>query len=55
MKYFGGVIVVFYAWMALTGWEPFTRAERGKVARTSSGSGTSSGARYRSGSFMGGK
>ncbi|ATB31204.1 hypothetical protein [Melittangium boletus] len=54
MKYFGGVIVVLYAWMALTGWEPFTRAEKGKAAARTGGGGGGV-ARYRSGSFMGGK
>ena len=52
MKYVGGIIVLLYAAMALWGWEPFTRAERGKVSRSATGSGSS---RYRSGSFMGGK
>ncbi|MET0405501.1 MAG: hypothetical protein ABW123_23995 [Cystobacter sp.] len=53
MKYIGGIIVGLYAVMAFSGWEPFTRAERGKVSR---GAGAAVGAaRYRSGGFMGGK
>ena len=54
MKYIGGIIVVLYAMMAFSGWEPFTRAERGTVgARGASGAAGAS--RYRSGGFMGGK
>jgi hypothetical protein len=54
MKYIGGIIVVLYGVMALAGWEPFTRAERGTVGSRGAGAavGTS---RYRSGGFMGGK
>jgi hypothetical protein len=49
MKYIGGVIVVLYALMALTGWEPFTQAERGQAGARGSG------VRYWTGGFMGGK
>ena len=53
MKYIGGIIVVLYAMMAFSGWEPFTRAERGTAgARGASVAGAT---RYRSGGFMGGK
>jgi hypothetical protein len=31
MRLFGGLVVLAYAAMALTGWEPFTTEERGKV------------------------
>jgi hypothetical protein len=32
MKYFGGLVVLAYAAVAFSGWEPFTNEERGKVA-----------------------
>jgi len=53
MKYFGGVIVLLYAVMALLGLEPFTQAERGRAVK--GGGGGLGVARYRSGGFMGGK
>jgi hypothetical protein len=31
MKYFGGLVVLLYAVMAFSGWEPFTTEERGRV------------------------
>ncbi|WP_224242299.1 hypothetical protein [Hyalangium gracile] len=31
MKFFGGLVVLAYAFMAFTGWEPFATEERGKV------------------------
>jgi hypothetical protein len=31
MKYFGGLVVLLYAAMAFSGWEPFTTEERGRV------------------------
>jgi hypothetical protein len=49
MKYFGGIIVVLYALVAFSGWEPFTRAERGQAATRGGGG------RYWTGGFMGGK
>lgn len=55
MKYVGGIIVVLYGVMAFSGWEPFTRAERGTVGARSAGGGAVGAARYRSGGFMGGK
>jgi hypothetical protein len=53
MKYLGGVIVLLYAAVALSGWEPFTRAQRGRVDLRSGGG--ASGVRYWTGGFMGGK
>lgn len=52
MKYFGGVIVLLYGLMAVLGFEPFSGAQRGKA---DGARGTVGAARYRSGSFMGGK
>lgn len=49
MKYLGGIIVVLYALAAFSGWEPFTRAERGQAGTRGSG------VRYWTGGFMGGK
>ncbi len=49
MKYFGAIIVVLYAVVASSGWEPFTREQRGLVATRGSG------VRYWTGGFMGGK
>jgi hypothetical protein len=49
MKYIGGVVVLLYAVVAFSGWEPFTREERGSASVRSGGS------VYRSGGFMGGK
>jgi hypothetical protein len=31
MKFFGGLVVLLYAAMAFSGWEPFTTEERGRV------------------------
>lgn len=31
MKFFGGLVVLAYAAMTFSGWEPFTTEERGKV------------------------
>jgi hypothetical protein len=31
MKFFGGLVVLAYAAMALSGWEPFTTEERGEL------------------------
>jgi hypothetical protein len=50
MKYIGGLIVLLYAWVAFSGWEPFTREERGRADVRSGG-----GVRYWTGGFMGGK
>jgi hypothetical protein len=59
MKYIGGLVVVLYGVMAFSGWEPFTRAQRGTVTSSSSrGTGGGffmGGSRYRGGGFMGGK
>ena len=52
MKYLGGVVVLLYAVVALSGWEPFTREQRGQVANVRSGSG---GVRFWTGGYMGGK
>jgi hypothetical protein len=49
MKYLGGVIVILYALVAFSGWEPFTREERGQTGTRGSG------VRYWTGGFMGGK
>jgi hypothetical protein len=49
MKYFGAIIVVLYAVVAFSGWEPFTREERGVVATRGGG------VRFWTGGFMGGK
>ncbi len=49
MKYIGGVIVILYAVVAFSGWEPFTRAQRGQAAVTRGG------VRTWTGGFMGGK
>jgi hypothetical protein len=54
MRYMGGVIVLLYAAMAFSGWEPFTREERGQVAARGGTSG-GSGARFWTGGYMGGK
>lgn len=51
MKYFGGVVVLLYAVVALLGWEPFTREQRGQ-ANVRAGPG---GVRYWTGGYMGGK
>ncbi|EAU69419.1 hypothetical protein STIAU_3691 [Stigmatella aurantiaca DW4/3-1] len=32
MKYFGGLVLLLYGAMAFSGWEPFTKEERGKVS-----------------------
>ncbi|HEX8436311.1 hypothetical protein [Archangium sp.] len=50
MKYIGGVIVLLYAVVAFSGWEPFTRSQRGQVAGVRGG-----GVRTWTGGFMGGK
>ncbi len=50
MKYFGGIIVVLYALVAFSGWEPFTRTQRGQAAGVRGG-----GVRTLTGGFMGGK
>ncbi len=52
MKYMGGIIVVLYAVVAFSGWEPFTRESRGTAGVTGVGG---AGVRTRSGGFMGGK
>ena len=31
MKYFGGMVVLVYAALAFTGFEPFSREEKGRV------------------------
>lgn len=31
MKWIGGIVVLGYALMAFSGWEPFAREQRGKV------------------------
>ncbi len=31
MKWFGALVVVAYTWVAFTGWEPFSKEERGQV------------------------
>jgi hypothetical protein len=49
MKYIGGVVVLLYAVVAFSGWEPFTREQRGR-ANVSGG-----GVRFWSGGYMGGK
>jgi hypothetical protein len=54
MKYFGGLVVLLYALVAFSGWEPFTREKRG-MATLRGGTSGSSGARFWTGGYMGGK
>ena len=49
MKYIGAVIVVLYAAVAFSGWEPFTRAQRGAAGVRGSS------VRTWTGGYMGGK
>jgi hypothetical protein len=53
MKFIGGLIVLLYAWVAFSGWEPFTREERGQVPGDVRSN--PRGVRYWTGGFMGGK
>jgi len=49
MKYIGGIIVLLYAAVAFSGWEPFTREQRGQTGMRGGG------VRTWTGGFMGGK
>ncbi len=49
MKFIGAVVVVLYAAVAFSGWEPFGGGERNKAAVRPGG------ARYWTGGYMGGK
>ena len=50
MKFIGGIIVLLYAMVAFSGWEPFTREQRGQTTAPRGG-----GVRTWTGGFMGGK
>jgi hypothetical protein len=54
MKYFGGLVVLLYGAVALSGWEPFTKEERGKVPGDARRTGPN-GVFIWAGGFQGGK
>ena len=49
MKYIGGIVVILYAAVAFSGWEPFTRSQRTQAGVRGTG------VRTWTGGFMGGK